>query len=255
MALNQTGDSGVSFDFRDCRVLVTGGSNGIGAGIASAFREAGAHVTITGTRLAAGDYESDLSGYDYHCLQMEDRAAIDALPSALDGLDVLVNNAGQTLPGGQNEYIPDVFEQAVAINLFGAFRLATACKPLLQKSDQNGGASVINLASMSSFFAVPIVPGYGAAKAATVQMTKNLGVAWASDGIRVNAVAPGLIESNMTQVMKGVEVLEKPQLDRTPMARWGTPEDVAPAVLFLASPGARFITGQTLCIDGGFSAA
>ena len=106
-----------------------------------------------------------------------------------------------------------------------------------------------------SFFAIPIVPGYGAAKAAIVQMTKNLGVAWAGDRIRVNAVAPGLIESNMTQVMKGVEVLEKPQLDRTPMARWGTPGDVAPAVLFLASPGARFITGQTLCIDGGFSAA
>lgn len=255
MAVDDTRDAGVAFDFSGCRVLVTGGSNGIGAGIASAFRDAGAHVTITGTRAAASDYESDLSGYDYQCLQMEDRQAVDALPSTLDGLDVLVNNAGQTLPGGQSEYIPDVFEQTVAINLFGAFRLATACKPLLQQSDRQGGASVINLASMSSFFAMPIVPGYGAAKAAIVQMTKNLGVAWAADQIRVNAVAPGLIESNMTQVMKGVEVLEKPQLDRTPMARWGTPEDVAPAVLFLASPGARFITGQTLCIDGGFSAA
>ena len=255
MAVDDTCDAGVAFDFSGCRVLVTGGSNGIGAGIASAFRGAGAHVTITGTRDAASDYESDLSGYEYQCLQMEDRPAIDALPSTLDGLDVLVNNAGQTLPGGQSEYIPDVFEQTVAINLFGAFRLATACKPLLQQSDRHGGASVINLASMSSFFAMPIVPGYGAAKAAIVQMTKNLGVAWAADQIRVNAVAPGLIESNMTQVMKGVEVLEKPQLDRTPMARWGTPEDVAPAVLFLASPGARFITGQTLCIDGGFSAA
>jgi 3-oxoacyl-[acyl-carrier protein] reductase len=258
MAVDAAGaasDTGMIFDFNDCHVLVTGGSNGIGAGIASAFRDAGARVTITGTRTSASDYESDLSGYDYRCLQMEDRDAIDALPSTLDGLDVLVNNAGQTLPGGQNEYIPDVFEQSVAINLFGAFRLATGCKPLLQQSGRAGGASVLNLASMSSFFAIPIVPGYGAAKAAIVQMTKNLGVAWAGDRIRVNAVAPGLIESNMTQVMKGVEVLEKPQLDRTPMARWGTPGDVAPAVLFLASPGARFITGQTLCIDGGFSAA
>jgi NAD(P)-dependent dehydrogenase (short-subunit alcohol dehydrogenase family) len=108
---------------------------------------------------------------------------------------------------------------------------------------------------MSAYFAVPIVPGYGAAKAGVVQMTKNLGVAWAADGIRVNAVAPGLVESNMTGMMKGIEALEKPMIDRTPMKRWGTPEDIAPVVLFLASPAARFVTGQTLPVDGGFSAA
>ena len=110
-----------------------------------------------------------------------------------------------------------------------------------------------NVASMSSFVAVPFVPGYGAAKAGVVQMTKNLGVAWAREGVRVNAVAPGLIETNMTAAMKGVEQLEGPELARTPMGRWGTPEDVAPAFLFLASPEARFITGQTLCVDGGYS--
>jgi NAD(P)-dependent dehydrogenase (short-subunit alcohol dehydrogenase family) len=108
---------------------------------------------------------------------------------------------------------------------------------------------------MSSFHAVPIVPGYGAAKAGIVQMTMNLGVAWAADRIRVNAVAPGLIETNMTAPMKGIEALEKPELDRTPMRRWGTPEDVVPAFLFLASPAARFVTGQTLCVDGGYSVA
>jgi NAD(P)-dependent dehydrogenase (short-subunit alcohol dehydrogenase family) len=148
-----------------------------------------------------------------------------------------------------------VFEQAVAFNLFGAFRMASACKPLLAASSLAGGASVVNLASMSSYFAVPMVPGYGAAKAAVVQMTKNLAVAWAGDRIRVNAVAPGIVESNMTAPMKGIEALEKPQIDRTPLGRWGVPEDIAPAILFLACSAAGFITGQTLPVDGGYSIA
>ncbi len=148
-----------------------------------------------------------------------------------------------------------MFEDALRLNLSSAFRLATACKKLLAQSALEGGASIVNLASMSSFFAVPIVPGYGAAKAGVVQLTKNLAVAWAKHHIRVNAVAPGLILSNMTKVMKGIEALEKPQLERTPLGRWGTPEDVAPAVLYLASAAASFVTGHTLCVDGGYAVA
>jgi NAD(P)-dependent dehydrogenase (short-subunit alcohol dehydrogenase family) len=172
---------------------------------------------------------------------------------ALEGLDVLVNNAGQNLPGGRSEYEPDVFEHTVAINLFGAFRLATACHPMLRASAFDGGSSVINLASMSSFFAVEMVPGYGAAKAAVVQMTKTLAVAWAGDGIRVNAVAPGVVETGMTAPMMPYDELTAPLLARTPLRRFATPADIAPAVMFLASPAARYVTGQTLPIDGGFS--
>jgi len=243
----------VRFDFSGCRVLVTGGSSGIGLGIARAFSASGADVTVTGRKAAAGDYEVDLSGLDYRQAEVTDPSALEELAAALPALDVLVNNAGANMPGGRNEWEPEVFEQSVAINLFSAFRLAVACKEKLAASALDGGGSVINLASMSSFFAVPIVPGYGAAKAGVVQMTKNLAVAWAGDGIRCNAVAPGLIESNMTRVMKGIDALEKPQIERTALKRWGTPEDIAPAVLFLASPAARFITGQTLNVDGGFS--
>ncbi len=242
-----------SFDFSGARVLVTGGSNGIGAAIAKAFADAGAEVVITGTRASAGEYDSDLSAYEYHQLQLTDKAAIEGLAASLDRLDILVNNAGCNFPGGKHEAAPDVFEESVAINLFGAYRLAVGCKDKLAASALEGGASVINLASMGAFFAVPIVPGYGAGKAATVQMTKNLAATWASDGIRVNAVAPGLIESNMTALMKGVEPLEKPFMDRTPLGRWGVPADIAPVVLFLASSSARFMTGQTVLVDGGFS--
>ena len=242
-----------SFDFSGTRVLVTGGSNGIGLGIAQGFAEAGADVLITGTRASAGDYDHDLSAFSYRGADMRDPESLDALVDSLDGLDVLVNNAGANLVA-RDEWKPEVFEEAVRINLFGAFQLAVRCKDRLAKSGLEGGGSVLNIASMSAFVAVPLVPGYGAAKAAIVQMTKNLGVAWAKENVRVNAVAPGLIESNMTRVMKGVPALEQPEMDRTPMGRWGTPEDIAPAYLFLASSSARFITGQTLCVDGGYSA-
>ncbi len=244
------------FDFSGARVLVTGGTSGIGLGVASAFADAGAEVIVTGRRAKPDEYEVDLSRFDYRQAEMTDGAALQQLAGSLDRLDVLVNNAGSNLVA-KDEWKPETFAEALQMHLVSAFRLATAAKPLLAKSGITGGGSVLNCASMSAFRAVPLVPGYGAAKAGVVQLTLNLGVAWARDNVRVNAVAPGLIETGMTSVMKaeGMEAIEQAELARVPMGRWGQPADVAPAFLFLASPEAKFITGQTLCVDGGFSVA
>jgi NAD(P)-dependent dehydrogenase (short-subunit alcohol dehydrogenase family) len=245
--------SHVSFDFSGATVLVTGGTSGIGHAIAHAFAGAGAQVTITGTRASRAEYGVDLRPFTYRQCRMTEPADIAAVAASCERLDVLVNNAGQNLPGGRSEYEPDVFEEAVRVNLFGAFRMAGALRDPLAASDLDGGASVINLGSMASYFGIEMVPGYGAAKAGIVQLTKTLAVAWAKFGIRVNAIAPGVIETNMTAPMMQFEQLTAPLLARTPMGRFGTPEEIAPSALFLASPAARYVTGQTLAVDGGFS--
>ncbi len=245
---------GVRFDFAGRRVLVTGGTSGIGLGVASAFAEAGAEVLVTGRRASASEYDRDLSRFDYRPAEMTEPASLDALAGGIDRLDVLVNNAGANLVA-KDEWNPDTFAEALRLLLVSSFRLSVALKPVLVKSGIEGGGSIVNCASMSAFRAVPMVPGYGAAKAGVVQATLNMGVAWARDNIRVNCVAPGLIETGMTAIMKaeGMEAIEAAELARVPLGRWGVPEDIAPAVLFLASPAARFIIGQTLCVDGGYS--
>jgi 3-oxoacyl-[acyl-carrier protein] reductase len=244
--------NGVSFDFTGAAVLVTGGTSGIGHAIATCFADAGATVTITGTRTAATDYDAALDRFTYHQAEMTDPSSVDALAASLERLDVLVNNAGANFPGGRNEWEPETFATAIDLNLNGPMRLTMAAKPLLAASGHDGGGSVINIASLSAMRSVPFVPGYSSAKAGLIALTLNLARLWAGDGIRVNAVAPGVIKTRMTAALDVVPELYQAEVGHTPMGRLGEPEEIPGAVAFLASAAASFITGHTLVVDGGY---
>lgn len=246
--------TGITYDYSGAHVLVTGGTSGIGAATACAYREAGAEVTVTGTRADASEYDTDLSGYRYLRMDVEDGESIDAVAAALPRLDVLVNNAGMALASlGLDEYEPEVFARAVNMLLVGAFRMARRSVDLLAASTLPGGASVIGIASMSSYFGIPVVPGYGAAKTGLVGLTRTLAVEWGARGVRVNTVAAGLTRSRMTAGTFAQDDWVAPTLARTPLGRLGEPEDIAGAILFLSSPAAGWITGQTLAVDGGYT--
>lgn len=251
----------VSFDFTGARVLVTGGTSGIGHAVATAFADAGAEVIVTGTHADAGEYDVDLGPFSFRQLDVANPDSVDALvgsladpSSGIGALDVLVNNAGANLPGGLDEWTPEGFAAAIELNLVGPQRLTTGLRRLLFASEHPGGASVVNLASMTAFRSTDIVPGYGSAKAAVVTLTANLARRWATRGVRVNAIAPGLIDTPMTAPMAAFPEIMDAELARIPMGRTGTPDEIADAALFLSSAAATYITGTTLAVDGGYLA-
>ena len=231
------------------RVLVSGGTSGIGAAIARAFAAGGAQVSATGANEieARGAAErADMAGIACHALDVRDAVAVAAWVGALGELDVLVNCAGIIRRGAELE--PEAFAQVVDINLNGTMRVCAAARAGLKARR----GCIVNTASMLSFFGGGLVPGYSASKGGVAQLTKSLAIAYAADGIRVNAVAPGWIATPLTQALQDDAARSATILARTPLGRWGTPEDIAGPVLFLASPAARFVTGVVLPVDGGY---
>ena len=241
----------MDLDFTGKRVLVVGGTSGIGNGIAHGFRTRGARVAVWGTR-PKDDYRvedgSDLTGLTFHQVDASDSAAVEAAPSPFDGLDVLVLAQGTVLYR-KGEFQMDGFRKVVGVNLDSLM----ACSMRFLDDLKASGGNIVTISSTAAFHATRGNPAYNASKAGAVALTRTLGQAWATDGVRVNGVAPGLVDTKLTKV-----TTENPErlagaLRGIPLNRLGTPEDMAGAVLFLASPLAAYITGQTLIVDGGLT--
>jgi NAD(P)-dependent dehydrogenase (short-subunit alcohol dehydrogenase family) len=231
------------------KVLVTGGSSGIGAAIAQVFASNGDLVVATGAtkeEVERAQVPSESTAISFQELDVRDGSAVQACIDEIDSLDVLVNCAGVIRRNAEHE--PEVFADVIDINLNGSMRVCTAAR---EKLKQRKGC-IINTASMLSFFGGGLVPGYSASKGGIAQLTKSLAIAYAPDGIRVNAVAPGWIATQLTQALQDDRTRSEAILSRTPLGRWGEPADVAGPVLFLASDAARFVTGVVLPVDGGY---
>ena len=228
--------------------LVTGGTSGIGAAIAAALAACGADVTVTGRQDASVAQFNAQRLPSQHAVQLDvtDNAAIKALIAGFERLDIVVNSAGLVLR--QREYEPDAFAEVVDVNLNGSMRVAEAARPLLAKQ----GGSIVNIASMLSFFGGAHAPAYSASKGGVVQLTKSLAIRYARENIRVNAIAPGWIVTKLTQAVLEDKARSDSIVRRTPMGRWGQPEEIGGAAVFLCSPAASFITGVTLPVDGGY---
>jgi len=232
--------------------LVSGGTSGIGAAIGNQLASLGANVIVTGAtaqEAAAARSAAGFAAASAIVLDVRDAAAITQCIGALPRLDILVNCAGIIRRGGEHD--PEIFAEVIDINLNGTMRLCAAARTRLRETR----GCIVNTCSVYSFFGGPHAPGYTASKGGVAQLTKALAVAYAVDNIRVNAIAPGWINTSLTEIVRGDAQKSATILARTPLGRWGEPTDVANVVSFLCSPAAAFMTGAIVPVDGGYLVA
>ncbi|MDE2066365.1 MAG: SDR family oxidoreductase [Bradyrhizobium sp.] len=237
------------FSLQGRRAIVTGASRGIGAAIAAGLSEAGAEV------LGLSRSGTAPKGVEPVACDLADDAAlnraIEGFAKRHDRLEVLVNAAGISLPARNAADELDRFRQTVAIDLTGVYATILAAYPLLKKAD---GSSVINVTSINSVRGFPGNPGYVAAKAGLSGLTRALATDFAGDGIRVNALAPGYVATAMTATSFKDPSMHEERRRHTMLGRWGNPEDMVGAAIFLASPASAYMTGQEVFVDGGWTA-
>jgi len=241
------------------RIIITGGTKGIGKATTSEFLKHGAEVLFVARNKVLinrqlTEYKS--SGYKVSALSadLSKDSGINKLVNAVSkkwsSVDVLVNNVGFNIRKKTIDYSTYEVISILNTNLLSAFNLSTRLYPLLRKS---GNSAIINVSSVAGLTSLKTGSPYAITKAGLIQLTKNLAVEWAENNIRVNAVAPWYIKTHLTEKLLSDKSFLKSVLNRTPMKRYGKPEEVANVILFLASDAASFITGQCIAVDGGFS--
>jgi 3-oxoacyl-[acyl-carrier protein] reductase len=247
--LDQT-DAVDELDFSGRTVLVVGGSSGIGNGIARAFLRKGAVVHVCGTRATPADYadseDSHLAGLHYAQLDVSNLDHIERWQAPFQRLDVLVLAQGIVLYE-KREFKSAGFRQVIDVNLNSLMACADKFHPLLKAA----GGSLIVISSTAAFHSTRGNPAYNASKAGAVGLTRTLGDAWAPDGIRVNGIAPGMVATKMTRVTTDHPKRLESMLQNIPLRRLGTTAEMAGVALFLASPLAAYVIGQTIPVDGG----
>lgn len=238
--------------------LVTGAATGLGAAIALALAEAGATVACHGNRRAAEDTAKQIEQQGGRALALQgDLAKPDGaeklfgqVAQAYGQVDILVNNAGTIIRHEAAEYPLDDWMTVLQVNLTSVFQLSQlAARNMLERGS---GGKIVNIASLLSFQGGIRVPAYAASKGGVAQLTKALANEWASHGINVNAVAPGYFRTTNTEALQNDEGRNRQILERIPAGRWGEPEDLTGAVLFLCSPASNYVSGAVLNVDGGW---
>jgi 2-deoxy-D-gluconate 3-dehydrogenase len=237
--------------------LVTGAGQGLGAGIALGMARAGADVVLHDLTPAEATAKRirEETGARTHCLTADfsDRAQVDRLAgealAAMGGLDILVNNAGIILRAPAAVHTDEYWDAVLEVNLTAVFRL---CRAVGSHMLERGRGKIVNISSLLAFQGGITVPGYAAAKGGVAQLTKALANEWAAKGINVNAIAPGYMATDNTKALRADATRSRQILERIPAGRWGLPEDVAGAAVFLASDAANYVHGHVLVVDGGW---